>query len=112
MIVSVCRVGDCKADSRRNSPHFSQRRSSGLFCLGTRCLRRAGHLRLFLPDQQPGLRRVRAKVHEAGGNILSEILQARFDNSVIGPDFPRDPLSLFVYLTGNRRLLATPFSAI
>src|ERR1700749_1704226 len=46
-------------------------------------------------------------MHEATGDILREILQARLDHRVIGPDFPRDPLGLFIYLTGNRRLLTT-----
>ena len=44
---------------------------------GFRCLRSIEHLRLFEPDQQPGLDLVRAKVHEATGNILSKVLQAR-----------------------------------
>jgi hypothetical protein len=37
----------------------------GSFRLGFRGLRSSWHLRLLEADQQPGLRRVRAKVHEA-----------------------------------------------
>jgi hypothetical protein len=32
---------------------------------------------------------------------------SRFDHGVVAPDFPSDPLSLFVYLIRDRRLLAT-----
>ena len=77
----------------------------GSFRLGFRGLRSSWHLRLLEADQQPGLRRVRAKVHEATGNILSQILQACFDDCVVGSDFPSNPLSLFIYLAGDRRLL-------
>src|SRR5271165_2578568 len=81
----------------------------GSFCLSFRGLRSSRHLRLLEADQQPGLRRVRAKVHEATGNILSQILQACFDDCVVGSDFPSDPLSLFVYLAGDRRLLTAQY---
>src|SRR5271165_5682805 len=77
----------------------------GSFCLSFRGLRSSRHLRLLEADQQPGLRRVRAKVHEATGNILSQILQARFDDCVVGSDSPSNPLRLFIYLAGDRRLL-------
>ena len=68
----------------------------GSFRLGFRGLRSSGHLRLLEADQQPRLRRVRAKVHEATGNILSQILQARFDDCVVGSDSPSNPLRLFL----------------
>jgi hypothetical protein len=48
-------------------------------------------------------------VHEATGHILSQILQACFDDRVVGPDFPRDTLRVFVYLAGDRRLLTTQY---
>ena len=59
----------------------------GSFRLRLRCLSSSWHLELFLPHQQSGLRCVPAKVHEATGGILSQILQACFDNWVVIPIF-------------------------
>src|SRR5215469_8761430 len=39
-------------------------------------------------------------------DILGQVLQAGFDDSVTGPDFPGDSLRLFIDLPGNGRLLA------
>src|SRR4029077_8381154 len=95
--------------SRLQNEHSSSGVVLGSFRLGFRGLRSSWHLRLLEADQQPGLRLVRAKVHEATGNILSQILQACFDDCVVGSDFPSDPLSLFVYLAGDRRLLTAQY---
>jgi hypothetical protein len=44
-------------------------------------------------------------VHEATGNILSQILQARFDDCVVDSDSRSNPLRLSIYLAADRRLL-------
>jgi hypothetical protein len=53
------------------------------------------------------MRRVRAKMHKAAGDIFSEVLQPGLDDGVVGTDFPRDTLRFFIYLAGDRRVLAT-----
>jgi hypothetical protein len=42
---------------------------------------------------------VRAEVNKATGDVLGEILQARFNHRIIGTDLPGYPLSLFIDLS-------------
>ncbi len=44
-------------------------------------------------------------MNKAARDILGQILRARFDDRVIGTDFPSDPLGLFVNLSGNWGIL-------
>jgi hypothetical protein len=60
---------------------------SGFFRLTARCLRCARHFRLLQPHQQPGLRHVRAEVNKATGDVLGEVLQARFNHRIMEPIF-------------------------
>jgi hypothetical protein len=70
-------------------------------------LGRVGHLGLLKANQEPSLGGVGAEMHEAAGHLLGKVLQTGLNHGVVSPYFPSYPLSSFVNLSGDGRLLST-----